>query len=78
MLTNDQQKAFSLLTKGYSVFITGPAGTGKGYVLSHFINTTKKRIGVTSTTGISALQIKGSTVHSYLGLGLGEIPGDRY
>ena len=42
-----------------------------------FIKNKHKRIGVTSTTGVSALGIGGSTIHSYLGLGCGNFSLDH-
>lgn len=61
---------------GKNVFITGIAGCGKTFLLNYFRNQKQARviigdIGFTSTTGISAMLINGSTVHSFLGIGLG-------
>ena len=73
-LTPEQQKVYSYLTAGKSIFVTGMAGTGKSSVLKLFLRTYKhkaKKIGVTSTTGTSALLIGGTTLHSFLGIGLG-------
>jgi ATP-dependent DNA helicase PIF1 len=46
-------------------FITGRAGTGKSTLLQLFRNTTKKRVVVLAPTGISALHVKGQTIHSF-------------
>ena len=48
-------------------FITGHAGTGKSYILDRLKEQFKKLV-VTSTTGIAAVNIKGQTIHSWLGL----------
>jgi ATP-dependent exoDNAse (exonuclease V) alpha subunit len=69
----EQQKAFDLVKNGKHVFISGSAGTGKSYTLDKIVEWHKSNninIGVTSSTGISALNIKGRTLHSYLGIGL--------
>lgn len=73
-LTDKQQRAYSLMCDNKNVFITGPGGTGKSSVIKMFYNNYKdtKNIVVTSTTGISALQIGGVTLHSYLGIRLGK------
>jgi ATP-dependent DNA helicase PIF1 len=74
ILTKNQKKAFDLIVSGKNVFITGPSGTGKSLIIHMFktLYGKSKNIGITSTTGISALLIGGSTLHSYLGIGLGQ------
>lgn len=51
-----------------NVFLTGEGGTGKSYLINQLKE--KMDIDVTSTTGISAYLIKGSTIHSYSGIGV--------
>ena len=72
-LNSKQNEAYSLMTNGKSIFLTGSAGTGKTSLIKMFVKVYKqnKIIGVTSTTGISALLFGGSTIHSYTGIGLG-------
>lgn len=74
MLTPDQQNIINLAEKGKNLFITGMAGTGKTLTINYFIDKYKysKKIGITSTTGVSALLLKGTTLHSFLGIGLGK------
>lgn len=68
-----QQEAYDNIIKGHNVFITGSAGTGKSVVIQFYRerNMIFKNIGVTSTTGVSAIVIGGTTLHSYLGIGIG-------
>ncbi len=49
------------------LFITGRAGTGKSTLLQVFRNTTKKRVVVLAPTGVSALNVRGQTIHSFFG-----------
>ena len=65
-LTKDQKDALELMESGYNVFLTGKAGTGKSYLLEYFISKSKernKRILITASTGIAAINIGGATVH---------------
>lgn len=71
-LTKKQQLAYDAFLSGRNLFITGPGGTGKSYLIRYFLKSKSRHwnIGFTSTTGISALLIGGRTIHSFLGLGL--------
>jgi ATP-dependent DNA helicase PIF1 len=73
-LSQEQEKCYESMVKGENIFITGAGGTGKTECILRFAETYKyqKTIGVTSTTGISALLLGGSTLHSYLGIGFGK------
>ena len=68
------REAYDAILEGKSIFLTGPAGTGKTTIIKHFNETYRygKVIAITSTTGTSALLIGGTTLHSYLGIGLGQ------
>ena len=48
-----------------SLFITGRAGTGKSTLLTHFCETTRKKVVVLAPTGVAALNVKGQTIHSF-------------
>lgn len=74
-----QQRAYELLCDCKNVFITGPAGTGKSELLKQYYNRFKgvRSMGFTSTTGTSAIMIGGTTLHSFLGIGLGRDPIDN-
>src|SRR5699024_10325764 len=54
------------------LFITGGAGTGKSYLSQRIPERLGGNTYLTSSTGISALQIGGVTLHKLLGLGLCE------
>ena len=72
-LSNKQKQAYTLIRNGFNIFLTGRAGSGKTSIINLFYKEFKNRknIGITSTTGTSAILIGGSTLHSYLGIGLG-------
>jgi ATP-dependent DNA helicase PIF1 len=72
-LTQKQKDAYDAIVSRKNVFITGCGGTGKSLIIEMFKRnfSHKRKIGITSTTGISALLIGGKTLHSFLGIGLG-------
>ena len=84
-LDNDQKDAISRMKQGQNVFLTGGGGTGKSYVLEHYIAYIKNKyredckrfLGITSLTGSSALLIGGTTIHSFSGIGVSKSDENR-
>ena len=76
----DQQLALEIMHDGHNVLLTGPAGSGKTYVLNQFIRDAKgakKHVAVTATTGLAATHIGGNTIHAWAGIGVhDELPED--
>lgn len=74
-LNEMQLKAYNAVISRKNIFITGIAGTGKSAVIKkikHDMEIIHKiNVAITSTTGISANLINGTTLHSYLGIQLG-------
>jgi len=73
ILNFEQERALTSFKAGKSIFLTGPAGTGKsvtlGKIKEYCLNTNKK-FGITATTGTAAFLLGGKTLHSFLGIGL--------
>jgi len=68
-LTDEFAKAIDLMEKSKQcVFITGKAGTGKSTLLKYFQEISDKKIVVLAPTGIAALNVGGSTLHSFFRL----------
>lgn len=65
---------------GKSALLTGPAGSGKTYVLNDYIRRARaegKHVSVTATTGLAATHLNGSTIHSWSGIGIhDQLPSD--
>jgi len=53
-----------------SLFLTGRAGTGKSSLLNYFRKNTAKKYVVLAPTGLAALHVGGSTIHSFFGFPL--------
>ena len=71
---NEEQESVFCAVKGKkNVLIEGAAGTGKSFCIKHIVQWAMKEgkhVGVTSSTGTSAITINGRTLHSFLGIGL--------
>lgn len=75
MLNAKQKSAVEQTMSGENILITGPAGTGKSFTIKYIIEmlrAEKKNVGLTATTGTAAFIIGGQTIHSFMGLGIGE------
>jgi len=64
------------LQRRRNLFITGSAGTGKSHVLQFLVQECRQasrhqKLGVCAPTGVAAINVGGSTLHSYFGIGLG-------
>ena len=60
-----QQALNSMEQTNRHIFITGRAGTGKSTLLDYFRTITRKKVAVLAPTGVSALNVKGQTIHSF-------------
>ena len=82
-LTADQLSIAQRVINGESIFLTGPAGSGKSYLFRYLIQELKKKfpqdesIAITAPTGIAAINVNGQTIHSWAGVGLGKGDVDK-
>jgi hypothetical protein len=79
-LSPEQQQVLNRIKAGQSVFFTGSAGTGKSVLLREIIKWCKANgqvIAVTASTGIASVNIGGSTIHSWAGIGLGKEDAEK-
>lgn len=68
-LTALQTDAINLLKSKDNVFISGPAGTGKSFLINHYISNYSPRTPIVASTGMAAILVGGQTFHSFFGLG---------
>lgn len=74
-----QKEALDMLKLGHNIFLTGPAGSGKTYLLNQYIEYLKKykiSVGITASTGIAATHMSGITIHSWVGMGIRDSMSD--
>ena len=79
--TEEQREAIDAVLAGQTIFLTGPGGTGKSFllkVLYEEFNKTGKKMAVTAMTGCAALLLgpHAKTLHSWAGVGLGRDSAD--
>lgn len=71
----NQGLALEIMLSGESVLLTGPAGSGKTFLLNQFIRLSKasgKHVSVAATTGLAATHLGGTTIHSWAGIGVSD------
>jgi len=74
-LSTQQQKIVESYLNGDNIFISGGAGTGKSYLLNYLKrNFSHLGLEITASTGIASINIGGSTIHSFAGIGLANHP----
>ena len=79
-LTSEQQKAMDEVKKGKSIFITGPGGCGKTYLINaikDWAQNNSIRCATTALTGCASVLIDGITLHSWGGLGQGKLSSKK-
>lgn len=74
-LNSDQASAFRRVQSGENIFLTGPAGSGKSFLIRTIVGwatSCSKPISVTALTGCAALLLgnNAKTLHSWAGVGL--------
>ena len=80
VLSKTQREILELAKRGHSIFITGSAGTGKSHLLRSIINELKiveDNVYVTAPSGIAASNIDGTTIHSFGGIGFGDLDKNK-
>ena len=71
-LSDDQDYALEVFRGCHNLFLTGPGGTGKSFLIRLFAES-KKKVQVCAMTGTAAMLLacKATTLHSWAGIGTG-------
>ena len=82
-LNEEQLAVMEEIEKNHNVFITGPGGTGKSFLIRHIKKVLEgkgKVVAVTSLTGMACLLIGegAKTIHSWSGIGIGNRSVSNY
>lgn len=78
LLSAKQKQSVYAIEDGSNVFITGSAGTGKSFLLQYLKrNYLSSGLHITASTGIAAINVGGQTIHSWSGIGLGNLPSQQ-
>ena len=79
VLSEEQKEVLNKVTEQRkSVFFTGCAGVGKSLLVEHMVKGLQEKLGhegqvvVTASTGRAAFNVRGCTLHSFAGIGLGK------
>jgi ATP-dependent exoDNAse (exonuclease V) alpha subunit len=71
--SEQQARAFELMSSGENVFLTGGAGSGKSYLVRALRQQeSPKTLPILASTGSAAVLVGGRTFHSFFGLGIME------
>ena len=69
MLAKKQENVIQSILNGDTIFLTGSPGTGKSFVLQIIMpKLFHKNVGITATTGCAAINVGGTTIHSFFKL----------
>lgn len=79
--SEDQEEIFQQYKNGENIFITGPGGCGKSFLIKHIVNNAKERsmkIATCAMTGCASILLEcgAKTVHSWAGIGLAKADDD--
>lgn len=77
--SEEQQEVFDAYLEGKNIFLTGPGGCGKSYVIKEIVKrsrTDNKKVEVCAMTGCASVLLScgAKTLHSWAGIGLAKGP----
>jgi ATP-dependent DNA helicase PIF1 len=77
MMSAEQSRVAEHIAAGLNVFLTGGGGVGKSFIINSVVASERDKgrvVAVCASTGAAADHIGGTTLHSFLGLGLATDP----
>ncbi|MCQ2396082.1 MAG: PIF1 family ATP-dependent DNA helicase [Lentisphaeria bacterium] len=76
-LNKEQQAALDAMLAGRNIFLTGEAGTGKSTILREFQERCQGECVFLAPTGVAAINVQGTTLHSFFQLKPGLLTPDN-
>src|SRR3990170_1548781 len=76
-LSEQQAQAVLQAEQRHNLFLTGSGGVGKSFVIQTIVDRLQaagRKVYVTASTGIAAVNIGGITLHAWAGVGLASEP----
>ena len=80
-INQEKEKILDVVKDGKNVVIMGSGGTGKTFLIQRireWADGNGLNVGVTAMTGKAAIIVKGSTIHSYAGIGILDNTPEHY
>ena len=72
-IPEEKQVIINAIRSKHNICVTGAAGTGKSFLLK-MIRDHFPHIHITASTGVAAVNVGGLTIHSWAGIGKGNLP----
>ena len=72
-LNDEQLEVLEHVKNKHNIFLTGSPGSGKSFCVKNInsiLTQSGVKYGITAMTGAAAILINGTTLHSFLGIGL--------
>ena len=69
-LSTEQKRCFDAAMSGQNLFVSGPGGVGKSFVIKRILeefSARQHKFRIAASTGVAALNVGGSTIHALLG-----------
>jgi len=67
-MSKELETIIKTVNSGKNIFLSGPGGAGKSWCIGELFR--NFNLSITSTTGVSAINVNGETIHRFTGIGI--------